>query len=44
MFRADFDYMTKPKKAKSHKNVLFLVFPNNLNNSIYITDKKYENK
>ena len=35
MFRADFDYMTKPKKAKSHKNVLFLVFPNN---SIYITD------
>ena len=44
MFRADFDYMTRLKKAKSHKNVLFLVFPNNLNNSIYITDKKYKNK
>ena len=44
MFRADFDFMIKPKKAKSHKNVLFLVFPNNTNNSIYITDKKYENK
>ena len=38
MFRDDFDYMTKPRKAKSHKNVLFLVFPNNTNNSIYITE------
>ena len=38
MFRDDFDYMTKPKEAKSHKNVLFLVFPNNSNNSIYITE------
>ena len=38
MFGADFNYMTLTKKAKSHKNVLYLVFPCNTNNSIYITD------
>ena len=38
MFGADFEYMTKTNKPNSHKNVLFLVFPYNTNNSVYITD------
>ena len=41
MFRADFNYMTLTKKAKSHKNVLFLVSPYNTNNSIYIHNRRY---
>ena len=38
MFRAHFDYMTITKKTNSHKNVLFLAFVYNTNNSLCITD------
>ena len=38
MFGAEFDYMTITKKTNSHKNVLFLAFSYNGNNSLCITD------
>ena len=38
MFGADFDYITITKKTNSHRNVLFLAFSYNTNNSLCIAD------
>ena len=40
MFGADFDYVTRTKKATSHKMSFISLFPHNTNNYLYILNRR----